>query len=81
MTLELSEVCIPLSDVARYVGRTPQAVSGYIRKGLLKKKDYHSVTLASFNRFLGRKFPRLQRFESVEQYDRWNANGRPTANL
>ncbi len=71
MTLDLTDVCIPLSDVARYIGRTPQSVSGYVKVGLLKKKDRGSVTLAAMNKFLARKFPRLPRFESVADWDKW----------
>ena len=71
MALELTDVCIPLSDVARYINRTPQSVSAYVNKGLLRKKDRGSVTLAAVNKFLARKFPRLPRFESVADWDKW----------
>lgn len=79
MTLDLQDVHISLQDVGRYVGRSPQQISRYIKARLLKKKDRGSVTLYEFNKFLARKFPRLPRFADVEAFDRWNASGRKLA--
>lgn len=80
MTLDLRDVHIPLSDIGRYVSRSPQQISRYIAAGLLKKKDRGSATLHDFNKFLARKFPRLPRFDDVEAFDQWNAQGRKPAN-
>jgi hypothetical protein len=79
VSVALSEVCIPKSDVARYIGRTPQSLSSYIRGKLLVPKDRRTVTLANVNRFLARKFPRLAPFATWDEYVTWAANGRPPA--
>lgn len=74
-----AEVHVPLADVRRYVDRTPQQMSRYVKAGLIKKRDRGTVTLPQFTKFLARKFPHLPRFGSVADYDTWVANGRPAA--
>lgn len=76
MTLDLQDVHISLQDVGRYVGRSPQQISRYIKAKLLKKRTRSSTTVHDFNKFLAVKFPRLPRFADVDAFDQWNAQGR-----
>jgi hypothetical protein len=76
-TLEPKEVCLTLREVCAYTGRTPQSISTYIRSKLLVKTGWATVTLHNFNKFLARKFPRLQRLDTVEALDAWRAKNSP----
>lgn len=81
MTVELlpTEVFLSMKDVARYVGRTPQAVMQHRATGLLRCRTKAMVRLDDFNRYLAKKYPQLPRLESATAVDEWRAKGSPVA--